>query len=116
MKTFAKTLAVALGAAAFAAGPALAVTVTNQSDKAWELTADLGEKEPKTKIDAGKSAKIECPEGCELRINSGNSYGLSATAGDKVVVGKDGMLAHSDAADKEAKNETGKSGSKTSAN
>ena len=110
MKTFAKTFAVALGAAAFAAGPALAVTVTNQSDKAWEITADLGEKEPKTKIDAGKSAKIDCPEGCELRIDSGNSYGLSAAAGDKVVVGKDGMLAYADA---QAKPGSGKGDAKT---
>lgn len=108
MSTIARSFALALAAVTFAAAPALAVTVTNQTDKAHEITVDLGATEPKTSIDAGKSAKLDCPEGCELRINSGNAYGLSAAKGDKVVIGKDGMLAHGGAAT-ETKAEKGKS-------
>lgn len=106
--------ALAIGFGLLAAGPAFAVSVTNQSDKAHEITIDLGATEPTTKVDAGKSAKLDCPEGCELRVPS-VSYGLAATAGEKVVIGKDGMLAYQDgAAAKDAKNETGeKAKSKT---
>ncbi|GLK75493.1 hypothetical protein GCM10008171_07470 [Methylopila jiangsuensis] len=89
----------------FAAGPALAVSVSNMSDKAMEVTADLGENEPKTKIDAGKTVKIDCPEGCELRVPT-ISYGLAATKGDKVVIGKDGVLAY-EGQEQEARNDTG---------
>lgn len=105
MMTFAKSMVLALGATAFAAAPALAVTVANQFDKAVEVTADLGEKEPKTTIEAGKSAQIDCPGGCELRVNTGNSYGLAAASGQSVVIGKDGMLSH--AGDQQASSEKG---------
>ena len=94
MMTFAKSMVLALGATAFAAAPALAVTVANKFDKAVEVTADRGAEEPTTKIEAGKSAQIDCPGGCELRVNTGNSYGLTASSGQSVVIGKDGMLAH----------------------
>ncbi|WP_378774485.1 hypothetical protein [Methylopila musalis] len=89
----------------FAAGPALAVTVTNTSDKAIEVTADLGEKEPKTNVDAGKTVTIDCPEGCELRVPT-LSYGLAATKGDKVVINKEGVLAYESQV-QDARNETG---------
>lgn len=84
-----------LAAVTLAAGPALAVTVDNKTDKALEVTADLGATEPKIKVEAGKSAKLDCPEGCEVRAVGLNSYGLSAKTGDKLVI-KDGMLAHAD--------------------
>jgi hypothetical protein len=91
---YGRFLATAIGAAVFAAGPALAVTVTNQSDKAHEVTVDLGAEEPKTNIEAGKSAKVDCPEGCEIRVVAGSSYGIAAKPDDKIVIGKDGMLMH----------------------
>ncbi|MFD1701754.1 hypothetical protein ACFSCV_01940 [Methylopila henanensis] len=105
----AKTLAAAVvGAGALVAGPALAVTVTNQSDKAHEITVDLGSEEPKTKIDAGKSATVDCPDGCEVR-GGPFAYGLAATKGDKIVIGKDGMLAYEgQATSTEARNDDGK--------
>ncbi|MBB3972259.1 hypothetical protein [Hansschlegelia beijingensis] len=104
----------AAGGLALAAGPALALTVTNQSDQAQEITVDLGNDEPKTKIEAGKSANLACPEGCEVRV-TGMSYGLSANDGDKVIVGKDLRLSFADGA--QAANGAGdKAGKKTKAN
>jgi len=94
MMTLAKSMVVALGATAFAAAPAFAVTVANSFDKPVEVTADLGASEPKTTIEAGKSAQIDCAGGCELRVNTGNSYGLSVASGQSVVIGKDGILAY----------------------
>jgi hypothetical protein len=85
----------AAAALTLAAGPALALTVANRHDKALEVTTDLGMEEPKTKVDAGQSAKLDCPNGCELRVPT-MSYGLAAKEGDKVVIGKDGMLAYED--------------------
>lgn len=101
MRTFAQIAALAVGAAALAAGPAFAVTVANPTDKALEITADHGEKEAKTSIDAGKSMKIDCADGCEIRAVGLNSYGVSAKTGDSLTV-KDGLLQHatSGAADK----------------
>lgn len=96
MKTFARIAAIAVGATAIAAGPALAVTVANPTDKALEITADHGEKEAKTSIDAGKSAKIDCADGCEIRAVGLNSYGVSVKPGDSLTV-KDGMLQHAEA-------------------
>lgn len=107
MMTFAKAAVLAFGATAFAAAPAFAVTVANKFDKAVEVTADLGAEEPVTKIEAGKSAQINCPGGCELRVNTGNSYGLAATSGQSVEIGKDGMLSH--AGDAQASNDKVKS-------
>jgi hypothetical protein len=97
MKTYGAMAALALGATMLAAGPALAVTVANETDKAHEVTVDLGDQEPKTKIDAGKSAKLDCPGGCEVRVQALNSYGVPAKTGAKLVI-KDGMLQHADAA------------------
>lgn len=81
----------------------MAVTVANKFDKAVEVTADQGVEEPKTTIEAGKTAQIDCPGGCELRVNTGNSYGLAAQPGQSVVIGKDGMMSH--AADQQASND-----------
>lgn len=90
-----------------AAGPAFAaVSVTNQSDKAHEITADHGDKEPKMTIEPGKRASVDCPSGCELRV-TGMGYGLPAKPGDAVVIGKDGMLAF-EGAERQASNEDGK--------
>ncbi|RXF74588.1 hypothetical protein [Hansschlegelia zhihuaiae] len=97
MKRYGATVALAVGATLLAAGPALAVTVANETDKALEVTADLGAQEPKTKIEPGKSAKLDCPEGCEIRVEALNSYGVAAKTGAKLVI-KDGMLKHADAA------------------
>lgn len=102
---FIKTVGFA-AALALAAGPALAVTVSNQSDKTQTVTVDLGNEEPKTEIAPGKSATLDCPEGCELRATS-TSYGLPAQKGDKVVIGKDGILAY-EGSSREASNETKK--------
>lgn len=108
MLRIAQVAAVSIGAVALAAGPALAVSVSNQTDKAVEVTADLGANEPKTNVEAGKTAKIDCPEGCEIRAPGLNSYGVSAKSGDKLVI-KDGMLgfegsvAAADAGGKEGK-------------
>ena len=85
----------AVSAMTFAAAPALALTVANQSDKAQEITVDRGADEPRTKIDAGKSANLECPGGCEVRV-VGMGYGLPARDGDKIVVGKDLLLSYAD--------------------
>jgi hypothetical protein len=90
---YAKTAAVAAAVTMLAAGPALAVTVTNQSDKSHEVTVDLGDKEPKTTIEAGKSAKLDCAGGCELRV-TGMGYGLPGAPGEKLVIGKDSILAY----------------------
>lgn len=96
MRHFARIAALAIGATALAAGPALAVTVANPTDKALEITADHGAKEAKTNIDAGKSAKIDCADGCEIRAVGLNSYGVSVKPGDSLTV-KDGSLQHADA-------------------
>lgn len=114
MLSFARMTALSIGTAALMAGPALAVTVTNQTDKAHEVTADLGATEPKTNIEAGKSAKLDCPEGCEVRAVGLNSYGVMAKSGEKLVI-KDGMLGFEGAKSTvEAKNDKdGKAKSKT---
>lgn len=92
-----KSAALGLAALALAAGPALAVTVQNPMDKPLEVTADLGATEPKITVDPGKSAKLDCPEGCEVRAVGLNSYGVSAKTGDRLTV-KDGVLAFSEGA------------------
>lgn len=102
MKTSGAMAAVAFGVTMLAAGPALAVTVANETDKALEVTVDLGAQEPKTRIDAGKSTKLDCPEGCEIRVEALNSYGVAAKTGAKLVI-KDGKLQHADAAAKTSK-------------
>jgi len=91
MLTFARVATLSIGALALTAAPALAVSVANQTDKPVEVTVDLGATEPKTNIEAGKTAKLDCPEGCEIRAVGLNSYGVGAKAGDKLVI-KDGML------------------------
>ncbi|MFC7053119.1 hypothetical protein ACFQI3_10510 [Hansschlegelia quercus] len=95
----------ALGALVLTTAPALAVTVTNLSDKAVEVTADRGVEEPKTKIEAGETVRLDCPGGCELRAPT-MAYGLSAMPGDKAVFGKDNMLAYEDSGAKPAKSKT----------
>ncbi|MDR4306492.1 hypothetical protein IHQ68_07670 [Chelatococcus sambhunathii] len=97
MPTTVKTAALGFAAMALAAGPALAVTVQNPTDKALEVVADLGATEPKVTVEPGKSAKLDCPEGCEVRAIGLNSYGVSAKTGDKLTV-KDGALAYADGA------------------
>lgn len=99
MKSYAYGLALAFGMATFAAAPALAVTVANQTDKPLELTIDLGAEEPTKTVEAGKSLKVDCPEGCEIRAVGLNSYGVSAKTGENLVI-KDGMLQHADGASK----------------
>lgn len=91
-----RTTAIAAGFA-FIATPALAVTIDNMTDKALEVTVDLGATEPKVKVEAGKSAKLDCPEGCEVRAVDLNSYGVTAKIGDKLVI-KDGMIAFAEGA------------------
>lgn len=98
MRQIGRIAALAIGAVALSAAPALAVTVMNQTDKALEITADLGAEEPTTNVEAGKSAKIQCPEGCEIRATSLNSYGLMAKSGDKIVA-KNGTLAYAGSED-----------------
>ncbi len=106
-----RTLAIAAGALALAAGPALAVTVANGGDSPKKVVVDLGEQETEHAIEAGATAKLACPEGCELRI-VGLGYGWAATAGDTLSIGKDGLMSYGPA--KEARNETdGKVGPKT---
>ncbi len=95
-----KSAALGFAVLALAAGPALAVTVQNPTDKPLEVTADLGASEPKVTVDAGKSAKLDCPEGCEVRAVGLNSYGVSAKTGDKLTV-KDGALAFAEGASTE---------------
>lgn len=110
-KTTALT-AIAFGALTLAAAPAFAVTVTNGAEKAHKVTVDLGNDEPVTEIAPGKSAKLECPEGCELRVDA-LSYGYPAAAGDKLTIKKDGTLAYAGQEDpQEARNDTGKAGKK----
>lgn len=83
----------AVGFLAIAAVPATALTVSNLSDKSQNVTADLGVAEPMTTIDPGKSATIECPDGCELRGTT-YSYGLAVRNGDRVEIAPNGMLRH----------------------
>ncbi len=92
-KDFAGLTAASVAVALLSAAPALAVTVTNQSDKTHEVVVDHGVDEPKTEIEAGKSMKLDCPNGCELRLTT-SGYGLSAVTGDEAVIGKDGLLAY----------------------
>jgi hypothetical protein len=113
LKILGSTL-LAAGVLSMAAAPALALTVTNRADKAHEVTVDLGTEEPKTTIEAGASKKLECPDGCEVRV-TGMGYGLAAKDGEKVAIGQNGMLAY-DEATTEARNETGgASGAKSKA-
>lgn len=61
-----KTLKVLMGTAALLmiAGPAAAVTVKNTSDAEFTIGVDMGNKEDVKTIGAGKSVKLDCPEGC----------------------------------------------------
>lgn len=59
----AKTLATA-AALLMMAGPALAVTVENTSDKEISIGVDWGSKEEVKTIAAGKSMTFDCKEGC----------------------------------------------------
>lgn len=60
------TLKVLMGTAAFLmiAGPAAAVTVKNNSDAEITVGVDMGSKEEVKTIGAGKSVKLDCPDGC----------------------------------------------------
>ncbi len=88
-RTWAKAAA-ASAALTLAAAPAFAVTVQNDYDKALDVKADHGAEEPTTRIEAGKSARIDC-DGCELRVPT-SGYGVHPEKGDKVVIAKDGIM------------------------
>jgi len=92
-----KSAAAVFGALMLASGPAWAVTVTNQAKQEHTLTVDLGEKENDHKIAAGASLKVDCPDGCGLRLRSGPvGYDRMADSGDKLVINQNGFLLYAD--------------------
>lgn len=64
------------------AGPAAAVTVKNTSSAEISIGIDTGNSESTKKIAAGKSAKIDCPDGCGVTGPWGFSWMAS---GDDVI-------------------------------
>lgn len=56
-------LALAAATSLFA-GPALAVTVSNDSDKEITIGIDRGSSENVQQVAAGKSVNLDCKEGC----------------------------------------------------
>jgi len=85
------------GAAALAvmASPAAAVTVTNKAAAEITVGVDWGSKEKVETIPAGKSVKIDCPEGCGVTGPWGFSWKASGddeitTDGTSLVTVMDG--------------------------
>lgn len=85
------TFGLVFSASLLLTAPALAVTVINMDGKDHVLTTDRGVQEDKETIAAGASATIKCPEQCEFRVQ-GMGYGRTAESGDKLVIGKGGMI------------------------
>lgn len=79
-----KTVLAASAVVALAAGPALALTVTNKNTKEHAIGLDLGNQESVHKIPAGQSVtfKNECDEGCGVTGPWGFSW--MAKTGDKI--------------------------------
>lgn len=59
----ARTLS-AMAAVLLAAGPAAAATVTNKAGSDITIGVDKGASEKTQTVGAGKSVKLDCPEGC----------------------------------------------------
>lgn len=92
-----KGAAAAVGAFIIMASPVWAVTVTNQAVKDHTLTVDFGEKENDYKLRAGASMKVDCSDGCALRLRSGPAgYDRMADSGDQLVINQDGFLLYAD--------------------
>ena len=73
------------------AGPAMAVTITNQDSKEHTLTVDRGAQESQKKIGAGQSVQVDCPEGCGFRV-LGSGYGRQPGNDGKLIIDTKGML------------------------
>lgn len=86
-----RSAALMLGALTLSAGPALAITVTNQDKREHTLTVDRGVEENDTKIAPGSSLKVDCPDGCSLRTRTAG-YDNSAENGERWVIREDGLL------------------------
>jgi hypothetical protein len=92
-----RSVAATFGALVLAASPAWAVTVTNQAKQEHTLTVDLGEKENDLKIAAGASLKLDCPDGCAVRLRSGPAgYDRMAAGGEALVINQGGFLDYAD--------------------
>ena len=74
----------ATAAVMLAAGPALALTVTNKDGKEHTIGLDMGDKETVHKIPAGQSVtfKDECKDGCGVTGPWG--YSKMAKTGDTI--------------------------------
>jgi hypothetical protein len=59
------------------AGPAAAATVKNTSGSEITIGVDLGNQERTETIGAGKSAKLDCPDGCGVTGPWGFSWMVS---------------------------------------
>src|SRR5262245_12196224 len=96
------TLAVAAAALAAFAVPAAAVTVKNNSKAEITVGVDWGDKEKVETIGAGKSATIECKDGCGVTGPWGFSW--MAKGDDEIATNGVSLVTVMDAK-KEAKNE-----------
>ncbi|ACL57052.1 hypothetical protein [Methylobacterium nodulans] len=86
-----KSIAMMFGVLTLSAGPALAITVSNQDQREHTLTVDRGVEEKDTKIVPGASLKVDCPDGCSLRVRT-VGYDRPAEPGDRLVIREDGLL------------------------
>ena len=86
-----RTLYAFAGILVLTAGPAMAVTITNQDGKEHTLTIDHGAKESARKIGAGEQIQIDCPERCGFRV-VGSGYGRQPSNDGKLIINKQGML------------------------
>ena len=73
---------IAAGALVFAAGQATAATVKNTGGSEFSIGVDMGNSEETKTVGAGKSVKLDCPDGCGVT----GPWGFSWMAkGDDVI-------------------------------
>lgn len=86
-----KTTALVLCSLALGAGPAFAVTITNQDSKPHTLVINNGSKDKQQVVAPGKTVTASCPDKCGFRDLA---FGTSRVAGGKtkLVIDKDGEL------------------------
>ena len=73
---------IAAGALVFAAGQATAATVKNTGGSEFSIGVDMGNSEETKTVGAGKSVKLDCPDGCGVTGPWGFSW---MVAGDDTI-------------------------------
>lgn len=88
-----KLMIATLGATAFLAGPASALTLINADETIYSVEVTLGEGDAgdiqEYGLDVGKKLDIACDDGCIVKLSNGAQQQFS---GDETVTVKDGAL------------------------